>query len=137
MAIFEDYGFYGRSLIRMQDCIDAIDELLGRHNFTPFAKYGHAPSKWYLGDNTSTYGVILHSREIRPEGKTGKEVFKAVLDLVGLCEDKKITPKPEHKWPYSDSVKKARLEQLRGAIGSGFNQFVFDPECNEVLSTMV
>ncbi len=137
MAIFEDYGFYGGSLASMQDRLDEIDTLLRRHGFTPFAKYGHAPSKWYMGDNSPTYGVILHSREIRPQGKTGKDIFRTVQDLVELCDRLKITPKPEHKWPYSDSVKNARLVKLRKVIGSGFNQFMFEPQCNDVLSTMV
>ena len=137
MAIFEDYGFYGRSLASMQNGLNEIDALLKKHGFAPFAKYGHAPSKWYMGDNSPTYGVILHSREIRPQDKTGKDIFRTVQDLVELCDRLKVTPKPEHKWPYSDSVKNTRLLELRKAIGSGFNQFIFDPQCNDVLSTMV
>ncbi|MFW9955453.1 MAG: FAD-binding oxidoreductase [Candidatus Thorarchaeota archaeon] len=137
LALFEDYGFYGESLRKMQDGIDEIDALLRKHGFTPFAKYGHGPSKWYQGNNTATYGIILHSREIRPEGKTGKEIYQGVLDIVNLCTRLKVTPKPEHKWPFSDEVKNARLIELRRIIGDGFNAFLLDSSCNDTLAAMV
>ncbi|MEM2142079.1 MAG: FAD-binding oxidoreductase [Candidatus Thorarchaeota archaeon] len=137
MAIFEDYGFHGRSLQRMQDCIEDIDRLLVEHRFTPFAKYGHAPSKWYLGNNRPAYGVILHSREIRPEGGSGEQIFKTVLDIVDLCRRLEITPKPEHKWPYDDVEKNRRLMQIREIIGTGFNDFVLSPDYASVLGSMV
>jgi hypothetical protein len=137
MALFEDYGFFGKSLTRMQRGVDKIDSLLEKHGFTPFAKYGHAPSKWYLGDNSPAYGIIMHSREIRPETKTKAEIFEAVLDIVRMCEKMGITPKPEHKWPYSDKIKLARIQELREIIGGGFNTFLVQPDCNEVLSSMV
>ena len=137
VALFEDYGFYDKSLIKLQDNIDAINALLIDHGMTPFAKYGHGPSKWYSGDNSATYGLILHSREIKPEGKAGQEVFDAVLAIVQKCDELKVTPKPEHKWPYSDETKKKRLEEVRAVIGRSFNPFLLSPECSDVLGSMV
>ncbi len=136
-ALFEGYGFHGDSLLKLQDNLNEIEALLNDHGMTPFGKYGHGPSKWYLGDNTPTYGLILHSREIRPEGKTGEELLKTVLTIVNKCEELGVTPKPEHKWPFSDAVKKKRLEDIRQIIGEGFNPFLLSPECNDVLSSMV
>ncbi|MHA3963840.1 MAG: FAD-binding oxidoreductase [Candidatus Thorarchaeota archaeon SMTZ1-45] len=137
VALFEGYGFYGDSLVHLQDRLDMINALLIDHGLTPFAKYGHGPSKWYLGDNTPTYGLILHSREIKPEDKTGPEMLDTVLAIVDLCEATGITPKPEHKWLYSDELKKKRLAEIRAIIGQGFNPFLLSPECNEVLGSMV
>ncbi len=137
LALFEDYGFFGKSLRRMQDGIEEIDSLLRRHDFIPFAKYGHAPSKWYLGDNSAAYGVILHSREIRPENISGRQIYDIVLEIVDTCERLGITPKPEHKWPYSDRVKNTRLQQLREVMGQGFNSFLLSPDCNDILGSMV
>ncbi len=137
IALFEGYGFHGDSLSKMQEGIDEVNALLRRHEFEPFAKYGHGPSKWYIGDNSPTYGIILHSREIRPENKPGKEIYQTVLDIVELCKRLNITPKPEHKWPFSDEVKMARLNELRSIIGSGFNSFLLDSGCNETLASMV
>jgi hypothetical protein len=137
LALFEDYGFYGEGLKSIREGVEGIDDLLKRHRFVPFAKYGHAPSKWYLGNNSPAYGIIMHSREIRPEGITGAEVFKAVTELVGLCEELGITPKPEHKWPYQEKAKNERIQQLREVIGEGFNTFVLQSDCNVVLSSMV
>ncbi len=137
VALFEGYGFHGDSLLHLQDRLDLINSLLIDHGMIPFAKYGHGPSKWYLGDNTATYGLILHSREIKPDNQTGPEMLDTVLALVDLCEANGITPKPEHKWPYSDRVKKKRLEEIRGIIGKGFNPFLLSAECNEVLGSMV
>ena len=137
VALFEGYGFYGESLRKLQDNIDEVDELLISQGMTPFAKYGHGPSKWYLGDNTPTYGLILHSREIKPEGKTGQELLNTVLAIVDKCEELGITPKPEHKWPFSDVDKKKRLDEIRRVIGDGFNPFLLSSECNDVLGSMV
>ncbi|UCE11581.1 MAG: FAD-binding oxidoreductase [Candidatus Thorarchaeota archaeon] len=137
-ALFEGYGFFEDSLRGMQSRMEAINGLLIEDGFEPFAKYGHGPSKWYLGDNTPAFGLIMHSREIRPTDKTGKELFETVLKIVDLCDDMGITPKPEHKWPFSDKAKKTRIEELRTIIGEGFNAFIFEPECaSETLSSMV
>lgn len=136
-ALFEGYGFHGDSLLHLQDRIEMVNALLIDHGMTPFAKYGHGPSKWYLGDNSPTYGLILHSREIKPEGKTGAEIFDTVLAIVDLCDANGITPKPEHKWPYSDKLKKKRLEDIREVIGQGFNPFLLSTECDEILGSMV
>jgi len=95
VALFEGYGFHAESLENMQERIDEIDALLRSHSLEPFAKYGHGPSKWYLGDNTPAYGIVLHSREIRPEDRSGQEIYQAVLDLVQMCKKLKVTPKPE------------------------------------------
>ena len=136
-ALFEGYGFHGDNLLRLQDSLNEVEALLNDHGMTPFGKYGHGPSKWYLGDNTPTYGLILHSREIRPEGKTGEELLNTVLAIVDKCEELGVTPKPEHKWPFSDAVKNKRLEDIRQVIGEGFNPFLLSPECNDVLGSMV
>jgi len=136
-ALFEGYGFHGDSLLRLQDSLDEVDALLKERGMTPFSKYGHGPSKWYLGDNTPTYGLILHSREIKPEGKTGEELLNTVLAIVDKCEELGVTPKPEHKWPFSDVDKKKRLDEIRQVIGEGFNPFLLSPECNDVLGSMV
>jgi hypothetical protein len=137
VALFEDYGFYDKSLIKLQDGIDTINALLIDHGMTPFAKYGHGPSKWYSGDNSATYGLILHSREIKPEGKQSQDVFDAVLAIVEKCNELNVTPKPEHKWLFSDEIKKKRLEELREVIGRSFNPFLLSPECNNILGSMV
>ncbi|MFW9834938.1 MAG: FAD-binding oxidoreductase [Candidatus Thorarchaeota archaeon] len=136
-ALFEGYGFHGDSLLNLQDNLNEIEALLNSHGMTPFGKYGHGPSKWYLGDNTPTYGLILHSREIRPEGRTGEDLLNVVLEIVDKCEELGVTPKPEHKWPFSDAAKKKRLDEIRQVIGEGFNPFLLSSECNDVLSSMV
>jgi hypothetical protein len=137
LALFEGYGFHGKNLREMKECLNQIDELLRSRGFEPFEKYGHAPSKWYLGSNEAAYGIIMHSREIKPEEQSGNEIFETVTKIVELCDDLGITPKPEHKWPFSDKVKRERLDELREVIGNGFNSFVLDPECNDTLSSMV
>ncbi|MHA1135365.1 MAG: FAD-binding oxidoreductase [Candidatus Thorarchaeota archaeon] len=138
IALFEGFGLHGDNLEHMGNTIREIDGVLMEHELTPFIKYGHAPSKWYLGDNSPAYGLVMHSREIRPEGKTGNEIYKAVEDIVMKCEELNVTPKPEHKWPYSDKVKKARIQELRKIIGGAFNSFVFERDCaSETLSSMV
>ena len=137
-SLFEGYGFYDRSLRKLQDSLDEIDALLIKHDMIPFAKYGHGPSKWYLGNNTPTYGLILHSNEIKPEGKTRQELLNTVVAIVNKCDELGITPKPEHKWPYSDETKKVRLQELRSIIGNSFNSFMFEQDCAfETLSSMV
>ena len=135
--LFEGYGFYGNSLLKLQDSLDEIESLLKRHGLEPFGKYGHGPSKWYLGDNTPTYGLILHSREIKPKDRTGEEMLNVVLEIVDKCDELGVTPKPEHKWPFSDIDKKKRLEEIRKVIGDGFNPFLLSPDCNDVLASMV
>ena len=138
VALFEGYGLHGESLEHMGRTINEIDEALRKHGMEPFMKYGHAPSKWYLGDNSPAFGLIMHSREIKPEGKSGPEIYRAVEDVVGKCEELGVTPKPEHKWIYSDSVKKKRLAQLREVMGNSFNSFVFEEDCaSQTLSSMV
>lgn len=136
-ALFEGYGFHEDSLRNMRHSLDEIDALLRNHDLVPFGKYGHAPSKWYLGDNKAAYGIIMHSREIRPKGKTGTELLQTVLDIVAKCESLGVTPKPEHKWPFDDKAKSTRLNELREIIGDGFNSFVLDEACTKVLSSMV
>jgi hypothetical protein len=137
MSLFEDYGFHGDNVPRLQDCLDRIDSLLQEQGFEPFAKYGHAPSKWYLGDNTRAYGVILHSNEIRPTNKSRLEIFETVTRLVQLCEELGLTPKPEHKWIYANRAKLERIRELREAVGSQFNSFILESDCNAVLGAMV
>lgn len=138
VGLFEGYGLHGDSLEHMGQTIQEIDSVLMEHKLTPFVKYGHAPSKWYLGDNSPAYGLIMHSREIRPEGRTGTEIYQAVEAIVRKCEELNVTPKPEHKWLYSDEVKKARIQKLRQVLGDSFNSFMFEPDCaSETLSSMV
>ncbi len=137
LALFEGYGIHDQSLLKMQESVDRINELLISHDYKPFAKYGHAPSKWYVGSNEPAYGMVMHSREIKPEGKSGHEVLKAILDIVDLCDEIGMTPKPEHKWPYGDRIKRARLEKIREVVGQGFNDFIFCDDCGEMLGSMV
>lgn len=137
VALFEGYGLHGRSLIEMNQSVTEINELLMEDGFRPFAKYGHAPSKWYLGNNSEAFGLVMHSREIRPEGRSGKEIFKTVSRIVDKCLELGITPKPEHKWPFSDEVKKKRIKELRDIIGGGFNSFILDENAKDVLGSMV
>ena len=138
VSLFEDYGIHDGSLASMQHTIDEIESLLTSHGFAPFAKYGHAPSKWYLGDNSATYGLLMHSNELKPEGKTSQETYQAVKAIVKKCDELGVTPKPEHKWLYSDEVKKARIQEIRSVIGDGFNPFIFEPDCaSGTLSSML
>ncbi len=138
VALFEGYGFHGENLLNMQEGISEINSLLQQHDFVPFAKSGHAPSKWYLGDNHPAYGIVMHSREIRPQNKSGVEIYKTVEALVAKCQELGITPKPEHKWPFADEVKKARLQELRMILGERMNSFIFEPNCaSETLASMV
>ncbi|MHA1741113.1 MAG: FAD-binding oxidoreductase [Candidatus Thorarchaeota archaeon] len=137
LALFEGYGLHDTSLERMQEVVAQIDDILVRHGYVPFAKYGHAPSKWYVGNNEPTYGMVMHSREIRPPEQSPKEVLATILEIVDACEELGVTPKPEHKWPYSDMAKKTRLSQLREVLGQGFNNFIFCDDCAEALAKMV
>ena len=66
-----------------------------------------------------------------------QDVFDTVLAIVEKCAELKVTPKPEHKWPFSDEVKKKRLEEVRAVIGRSFNPFLLSPECNDILESMV
>jgi hypothetical protein len=136
IALFEGYGFHDQSLARLQEAVDRIHALLMENEFVPFAQYGHAPSKWYLGDNTPAYGIIMHSREIQPADKSGIEKFKVVKQIVNLCKELDITPKPEHKWIFSDKTKLDRLRELRSVVGTRFNSFVLDPNCDRILEAM-
>jgi hypothetical protein len=138
IALFEGFGYHGDNLLKMQNTIDEIDSLLLGHGLPLFARYGHAPSKWYLGDNNPAYGVILHSREIKPKNKTSREMFDTITDIVAKCKEMGITPKPEHKWPFSDEKKKTRIKELREIMGTGFNEFILDPDgAYDTLSSMV
>lgn len=138
ISLFEDYGLHGESLAKMQHTIDEIESLLIDHDLPPFTKYGHAPSKWYLGNNNPAYGLIMHAQEIRPEGKSGQEIYQAVKDIVEKCGELGVTPKPEHKWLYSDEVKKTRIREIREIIGQAFNPFMFEEDCaSDTLSSMV
>lgn len=138
ISVFEDYGLHGESLANMQHTIDEIESLLINHDLLPFTKYGHAPSKWYLGNNDPAYGLIMHAQEIRPEGKSGQEIYRAVKDIVEKCDELGVTPKPEHKWLFSDEVKKTRIGEIREIIGQAFNPFIFEEDCaSDTLSSMV
>ncbi|RLI55717.1 MAG: hypothetical protein DRO93_11740 [Candidatus Thorarchaeota archaeon] len=81
--------------------------------------------------------MVMHSREIRPPEQSPKEVLATILEIVDACEELGVTPKPEHKWPYSDMAKKTRLSQLREVLGQGFNNFIFCDDCAEALAKMV
>ncbi|RDE11514.1 MAG: hypothetical protein C4K47_09780 [Candidatus Thorarchaeota archaeon] len=137
ISLFEDYGFYGHNLSRLQERVERIDSYLREHSFEPLAKYGHAPTKWYMGDNTQANGIIMHSNEIKQPRQSSSDVFETAMGLVRLCEELGVTPKPEHKWIYSDYAKLARIRELREVIGGGFNSFILDPDCGAVLSTMI
>ncbi len=137
VALFEGYGLHGNSLTNMHHSLMELNELLRQDGFEPFAKYGHAPSKWYLGDNSAAFGLVMHSREIRPPGKSGREIFETVARIVEKCDELGITPKPEHKWPFSDKTKKKRILELRKIIGGGFNSFILDENADEILGAMV
>lgn len=138
LALFEGYGLHDDSLLNMEQSIEHINEVLREHNLIPFAKYGHAPSKWYMGNNEPAYGIIMHSREIRPKGQSGEDIFETVLALVDRCKELGITPKPEHKWPFADKDKKQRITELRKIMGRGFNSFILAKDCaTSTLRTMV
>jgi hypothetical protein len=132
MAIFEGYGIYGENLLRFEEIISKINETLVKQKFTPFIKFGHAPSVYYE-DDKKIKGIIMHSREKRPDDLTPKVVFDAIVALVNLCEEIGVTPKPEHKWPYSKNTgKHKRLVELTEILGKQFNPFILDCSLEEL-----
>ncbi len=136
IALFEGYGIYGENLLRFEEMIKEINKTLGKYHFLPFIKFGHAPSLWHVG-NEKIKGIIMHSREIRPTNFTRDLVFDGIVDLVKTCERLGITPKPEHKWPFSKTtVKHKRLSELTKVLGTNFNPFLLDCTLKE-LSGMV
>lgn len=132
IALFEGYGIYGENLLRYEEIIKKINETLGKYHFLPFIKFGHAPSLWHVG-NDKIKGIIMHSREIRPTNLTGDLVFNCIVDLVETCERLSVTPKPEHKWPFSKTtVKHKRLTELTKVLGKSFNTFLLDCTLEEL-----
>ena len=126
LALFEGYGIYGKNLLRYEEIINKINETLRAHTFEPFIKYGHAPSVYHEG-NKKIKGIIMHSREKRPEKLTPETVFNGIVALVNTCEELGITPKPEHKWPFSKNTDKhKRLSDLTEILGKKFNPFILD-----------
>ncbi len=132
MALFEGYGIYGDNLLRFGEIIKTINESLEKHTFEPFIKFGHAPSVYYE-DNKKIKGIIMHSREKRPKNLTPKVVFDGIMACVETCEKLRITPKPEHKWPYQKTTKKyKRLVELTNVLGKQFNPFLLECELEEL-----
>ncbi|NHJ47025.1 MAG: FAD-binding protein [Asgard group archaeon] len=132
LAIFEGYGVYGENLLKFEEIITKINETLVSKKFTPFIKFGHAPSVYYE-DDKKIKGIIMHSREKRPDDLTPKVVFDAIVALVDLCEEIGVTPKPEHKWPYSKNTgKHKRLSELTDILGKKFNPFILDCSLEEL-----
>ena len=132
IALFEGYGIYGENLQRFEQVIKEINESLGRHKFSPFIKFGHAPSCWHVG-NEKIKGIIMHSREVRPPDFTPDLVFDGIVDLVETCERLGVTPKPEHKWPFSKTTEKyKRLISLTKILGKKFNPFLLDCTLEEL-----
>lgn len=132
IALFEGYGVYGENLLRFEEIINTINDTLSKNGFHPFIKFGHAPSIWHVG-NERLKGIIMHSREKRPENLTGEMVFKAIMALVEMCDKLGITPKPEHKWPYSKNTEKfKRLVSLTEIIGKQFNPFLLQCTSEEL-----
>ncbi|HUT80857.1 MAG TPA: FAD-binding protein [Candidatus Bathyarchaeia archaeon] len=132
IALFEGYGIYGENLLRYDEIIATINEKLRKHTFEPFIKFGHAPSVWY-DEGKKIKGIIMHSREKRPDKLTPKTVFDAIVELVKTCEELGVTPKPEHKWPFSKNTQKhARLVELTEILGKKFNPFILDCKLEEL-----
>ena len=132
IALFEGYGVYGENLQKFEQVIKEINESLGRHKFLPFIKFGHAPSCWHVG-NEKIKGIIMHSREVRPPDFTPDLVFDGIVDLVETCERLGVTPKPEHKWPFSKTTEKyKRLITLTKILGKQFNPFLLDCSLQEL-----
>jgi len=132
VALFEGYGVYGENLLRFDEIIAEINKTLETHSFTPFIKYGHAPSLWHVG-NEKIKGIIMHSREKRPENMNREMVFNGIVALVETCDKLGITPKPEHKWPFSkNTLKHKRLVELTEIIGKEFNPFLLDCTLEEL-----
>jgi hypothetical protein len=131
-ALFEGYGIADSNLLDFENILGKINTTLRRNDFSPFIKYGHAPSLWHVGKNKKK-GIIMHSREIRPETLDGKKVFDTIIDLVKTCNQLGITPKPEHKWPYTkETSKHQRLLFLRTILGELFNPFILDCTVEEL-----
>ncbi|MFW9996306.1 MAG: FAD-binding oxidoreductase [Candidatus Odinarchaeota archaeon] len=122
-AVFEGYGFSGAILPHLGDKLDLLDEILVSSDLKPFLRYGHAPSVWYTGRNSRQEGLIMHARDIRPD-MDGTTTYKIILEIIDFCKREGITPKPEHKYPYADSGKIGRLEELRKVLGESFNPFI-------------
>ncbi|MBN1330515.1 MAG: FAD-binding oxidoreductase [Candidatus Heimdallarchaeota archaeon] len=132
IALFEGYGIYGGNLLRYDEIIATINEKLRKHTFEPFIKFGHAPSVWYE-DGKKIKGIIMHSREKRPKTLTPTIVFDAIVELVKTCEELGVTPKPEHKWPFSRNTQKyTRLIELTEILGKQFNPFILDCKLDEL-----
>ena len=75
----------------------------------------------------------MHSREKRPDDLTPKVVFDTIIALVNICEEMGVTPKPEHKWPYSKNTgKHKRLIELTKILGKQFNPFILDCSLEEL-----
>ncbi|NHJ31491.1 MAG: hypothetical protein FK732_01385 [Asgard group archaeon] len=132
MALFEGYGIYGENLLRFEEIINTINASLLKHTFTPFIKFGHAPSVYYE-DDKKIKGIIMHSREKRPENLTPKVVFDGIVGCVETCEQLGITPKPEHKWPFQKTtLKHKRLIELTNVLGKQFNPFLLECSLEEL-----
>lgn len=132
VALFEGFGIHGENLLQFEEMLNAINNTLKKQGFSPFMKYGHAPSNWHVG-NKKLKGIIMHSREIRPVNLTSEMVFNAIIALVETCKKLGITPKPEHKWPYlKTSEKHQRLTELRKILGEKFNPFILDCTLDEL-----
>jgi hypothetical protein len=132
VALFEGYGVYGENLLRFDEIIAEINKTLETHNFIPFIKFGHAPSIWHVG-NKKIKGIIMHSREKRPENMDREMVFNGIVALVETCDKLGITPKPEHKWPFSKNTEKhKRLVELTEVFGKEFNPFILDCTLEEL-----
>ncbi len=121
--LFEGYGIAVNQLPKLEDIVNELNEVLTSNGITPFFKIGHAPSKWY-DDDQPRYGLIMHSREVRPEEKTGKDFVQIIDALIDFCNDHGVTPKPEHKWPYLQNKKGTRLIELASLFENKFNPFV-------------
>ena len=137
VALFEGYGVYDENLLRFDEIITEINKTLETHSFTPFIKFGHAPSIWHVG-NEKIKGIIMHSREKRPENMDREMVFNGIVALVETCDKLGVTPKPEHKWPYSkNTVKHKRLAELTEIIGKEFNPFLLDCTLEELANLVL
>jgi len=133
-AIFEGYGFSGDNLPLLGDKLEKLDELVVNAGLKAFLRYGHGPSVWFTGRNTRNAGLIMHAREITPD-MSGQELYRFISDIITFCKEENITPKPEHKYPYTDEEKLKRLGEIRKLLGNNFNPFIFSgkPEQMEKL----
>jgi len=132
LALFEGYGIAGENLLRFEEIVTKINQTLKEFSFEPFIKFGHAPSV-YHHDDKKIKGIIMHSREKRPEKLTSEIVFNSIVALVELCEKEGVIPKPEHKWPFSKTTQKyKRLRELTAILGNKFNPFILDSTLEEL-----